>query len=474
MVHAVSGAGIDLLTIDRGTVTAPAGCGKTHLIAESLKRHLQPKPILILTHTNAGVAALRGRLDKASVPAKSYRLSTIDGWVMRLVGLFPVRSGVAPDVLSNSETDYPAFQKAARTLLKGGHVNDVLAATYDRLIVDEYQDCTIPQHAIVYYAAQSLPSCILGDPMQAIFGWQGNEAADWHDQVCKHFPIRGQLADPWRWTNAGTDGFGRWLLQIRAKLETDKSFDIREAPPQVTWIELDGQNDHPRQLRAGSTPAPESGGTVMVIASSTPQVQRNFASQIPGAVTVEAVNLTDLVTFARTLDFTHSLALDHVVDFAAKVMTKVGPNDLIRRVDALTRGSARNAASTIEKVALAFQANPCPRMAVELLVAINQQSEVREYRPAVLRSCIRALNSCDGSEGNTFHDAAIRAREQNRLIGRPLAKRVVGSTLLLKGLEADVAVILNAADHDAKNLYVAMTRGAKRLVICSKSPVLNA
>jgi DNA helicase-2/ATP-dependent DNA helicase PcrA len=70
---------IDLLAIERGTVTAPAGCGKTHLIAAALSRKGGPKPVLVLTHTNAGVAALRGRLDRAGVPSSAYRLATIDG-----------------------------------------------------------------------------------------------------------------------------------------------------------------------------------------------------------------------------------------------------------------------------------------------------------------------------------------------------------------------------------------------------------
>jgi DNA helicase-2/ATP-dependent DNA helicase PcrA len=73
----------------------------------------------------------------------------------------------------------------------------------------------------------------------------------------------------------------------------------------------------------------------------------------------------------------------------------------------------------------------------------------------------------------SFHEAAIRMREQNRLVGRPLPRRAVGSTLLLKGLEAEVAVILNAGALDARNLYVAMTRGSKTLTICARSPILN-
>lgn len=70
---------IDLRAIERGAVTAPAGCGKIQLIAHALAGHRGNKPFLVLTHTNARIAALRGRLDCAGVSASAYRLSTIDG-----------------------------------------------------------------------------------------------------------------------------------------------------------------------------------------------------------------------------------------------------------------------------------------------------------------------------------------------------------------------------------------------------------
>jgi DNA helicase IV len=73
----------------------------------------------------------------------------------------------------------------------------------------------------------------------------------------------------------------------------------------------------------------------------------------------------------------------------------------------------------------------------------------------------------------TPSDAAIQVREQSRMIGRPLAKRTVGSTLLLKGLEAEVAVILNPAEMDKRHLYVALTRGAKKVVVCSATGELR-
>jgi DNA helicase-2/ATP-dependent DNA helicase PcrA len=62
-------------------------------------------------------------------------------------------------------------------------------------------------------------------------------------------------------------------------------------------------------------------------------------------------------------------------------------------------------------------------------------------------------------------------REQNRLIGRPLPRRAVGSTLLLN--EAEVAIILNASGMNARNLYVAMSRGSKALTVCSATPILT-
>ena len=466
---------IDLLAIDRGAVTAPAGCGKTHLIAEALTRHCGGKPILVLTHTNAGVGALRGRLGRAGVPAKAYRLSTIDGWAMRLISTFPMRSAHKAELLhlANPRTDYPNIRAAAAELLKAGHVNDILAANYARLIVDEYQDCSIRQHAIVGYAVQVLPTCVLGDPMQAIFGFGGDVLAKW-DDVCAYFPLAGELATPWRWMNAGAVPLGYWLLNVRDKLLRGQPVDLRTAPDGVTWVELDGSEDHQRRLLAARVRPPDGQGFVLIIGDSTkPDGQRQFASQIPGAVTVEAVDLRDLVTFSRAFDLAAPEALKRLANFAQSVMRNVGAADLMKRVQSLGCGTARKPPTAVESSALTFIHAPSHRAAVDLFGEICKKEGVSAHRPAVLRACIKALQLCDGTEGLSFHEAAIRVRGQNRLVGRPLPRRAVGSTLLLKGLEAEVAVILNASALDARNLYVAMTRGSKNLTVCAPSPVLN-
>lgn len=466
---------VDLLAIDRGLVVAPAGCGKTQLIVDALKRHEGPKPILVLTHTNAGVAALRLRLERAGVKPSRYRLATIDGWAIRLISTFPQRSGHDPAIIESTRLNYPAIRNAAWRLLRARHINDVIAASYARLLVDEYQDCSVRQHAIVYYASMILPTCVVGDPMQAIFNFGDDQLADWDEHVCKHFELVAELDKPWRWINAECEDLGQWLLDARKKLHAGQPIDLSTAPASVTRVALDGSNDdYQRLLEAGRVSPPGGAGSVLIIGESTsPANQQRYASQTPGAVTVEAVDLRDLVEFARTFDISHAGALQGIAEFASRLMTNAGPADLVRRVDSLKSGRARREASAVESAALAFDEGRTHNHIIDLLVEMNKQAGVHVFRPAVLRICINALRSCGAGDAVSFHDAAMQMREQGRLTGRVLPKRAVGSTLLLKGLESEVAVLLDGDSPDARNLYVAMTRGSKRLVICSRSPVLK-
>jgi DNA helicase-2/ATP-dependent DNA helicase PcrA len=111
--------------------------------------------------------------------------------------------------------------------------------------------------------------------------------------------------------------------------------------------------------------------------------------------------------------------------------------------------------------------------ALNFLVELGKQAVGGIHRDAVMRACIRALRACLGPQPPSFQDSTIQVREQSRLIGRPLAARSVGSTLLMKGLEGDIAVVLDGDNLNFHHLYVAMTRGAKKLVLCSASPTLG-
>ncbi|SAL55243.1 ATP-dependent helicase/nuclease subunit A [Caballeronia peredens] len=467
---------VDLLSLKRGTVTAPAGCGKTQLIADCMASREDAKPVLILTHTNAGRSALESRLAKAKVRKSAYRVSTIDSWSIRLISNFPVRSGHdrAIETLNNPASDYTAIRQAARNLMASGDVSDTLQATYSNLLVDEYQDCTIPQHEIIGWMAHVLPTCVLGDPLQAIFGFR-ERTVDWTGDVHKLFPPAGELSTPWRWRNAGTEHFGEWLLSARRLLLEGQPVDLRVAPTEVVWKQLPNDSNvaHQVRLEAARTKSAEAGGSVLVIGDSTnPQGQRQIASQTPGAATVEAVDLRDITRFGQLFKPTDARALSQLLDFAGELMTGVGPAELLRRLDILERGAARNEASPREAAALQFRRAPSFTSAQAVLGVLEEAPNVRVFRPEALRVVQSALEVA--AQGHrTFAQAVVDARERNRHSGRPTTRRAVGSTLLLKGLEADTAVVLNPEEMDARHLYVALTRGARQLVICSKAPILT-
>lgn len=467
-------AEIDLSGVQRGSVMAPAGCGKTQLIADTLEAHNQAKPILILTHTNAGVAALRTRLQRARIQSSHYQLATLDGFAMRLISKFPARSGHDPRILllENRGQDYPAIRNSAGHLLSNGHISHVIKASYSRLLVDEYQDCNQSQHSMVTWLAQSIPTCVMGDPMQAIFGFGANALVNWGADVIPQFPAVGALNTPWRWRRANTEHFGRWLLDVRQPLAAGEGIDLRGAPVEVEWVLIQAATAD-AQRRSAAQVRLRDGETVLIIGDAASPISRfRLTSQTPGATAVENVELTEMMSFARSFDPASDHALSMVIDLAGSVMTGVGAAALTSRIATISAGRNRTPPTDIEQRALAFQQAPSCGAAAHLLENFANQAGTHLYRPGIFRACLSALHMA-ASGTHSLAEAALQVRERNRLMGRPLSRRSVGSTLLLKGLEADIAVILNPAQMDANNLYVAMTRGAKRLVICSETPILG-
>src|SRR5437867_9801783 len=71
----------------------------------------------------------------------------------------------------------------------------ILRASYAGLYVDEYQDCSGPQHEIVLKLARDLPCRLLGDPLQGIFDFNG-QPVDWERDVFATFESLGQMEIP--------------------------------------------------------------------------------------------------------------------------------------------------------------------------------------------------------------------------------------------------------------------------------------
>jgi len=168
-------------------------------------------------------------------------------------------------------------------------VIDVLRASYAGVYVDEYQDCTVGQHALVMQLASLLPCRILGDPLQAIFRKiNKGEALAW--QVARdNFAEVGSLDQPHRWLGRN-DGLGYWLLDVRNRLLAGDPVDPSPVRPELNfvWVTL----PKPTRLPLASTSRSAVGqswrcepGAVNVIACLVARTMRFIPSKMHSAKT---------------------------------------------------------------------------------------------------------------------------------------------------------------------------------------------
>lgn len=464
---------LDIFAHTKATVSAPAGCGKTFLVSSTIRRNTTDRPILVLTHTHAGVAALRNRLNATRTSSSQYRLTTLDGWSIRLVRWFPQRACLHPDtlLLHNPRTDYPEIRRGAERVLLSGALDEILPSTYAGLLVDEYQDCSLLQHTLVRLASRLLRTCLLGDPLQAIFGFGGERLPEWAD-VLHEFPLAGELSIPWRWKNAGKPALGAWLLDVRQRLLRGDAIDLQSAPrDSVSWVELDGTEDEARKARAAYARPPTANGSVLIICNNKPERHKAFAKRVQGASTVDAVDLGDLTKFAATWDPATPLALQELLNLLEPVMTNVGAKDILQRVETIRRGRARKIPSQIEVAALNFVENPTFRAAAVVIGSLGELPGVRTISHAVVSMLLEALTT--SQDLASFRTSILQQKERARALGRRVPQRAVSSTLLLKGLESDVAVVVDTDQLTRNQLYVALTRGCSTLIVCSTTRQLS-
>ena len=112
-----------------GFVVAPAGYGKTHLIAESTARSAGRQ--LILTHTYAGVNALRSKMRVLGVNDKFYRIDTIASWALRLSLSYSDTSGWEIERPDDNE-QWSALYEACARLLDHEFIRRIVRASYGR------------------------------------------------------------------------------------------------------------------------------------------------------------------------------------------------------------------------------------------------------------------------------------------------------------------------------------------------------
>jgi DNA helicase-2/ATP-dependent DNA helicase PcrA len=95
------------------------------------------------------------------------------------------------------------------------------------------------------------------------------------------------------------------------------------------------------------------------------------------------------------------------------------------------------------------------------------------FRRELFEEMQRSLRLVIAGEATSLKDAVWQARNRTRFSGRRVGRCIIGRTLLVKGLEFDHCVLLDADGLGAKDLYVALTRGARSLTVLSRAQTIS-
>lgn len=461
-----------LVNADRGSVVAPAGCGKTELIVRAVKSMTRGRA-LVLTHTHAGVKALRDRLKRLDLGSAHAQVETIAGFCLRYANAYPKASDF--DTPEPVGSEWENVYEAAQKLFSDVHaIRRVIQSSYSGVFVDEYQDCTMVQHQLVTTLADIMPCRVLGDPLQGIFGFAGGNLS-WKGDVEAAFPSLGELNKPWRWSGKN-EALGNWLLDIRKKLIRGQEIDLSAGP--VIWAE-----STPGNQRAEAYRLVKSEGRVVAIRKWAREAH-SFARTLGGLYpSMEEMDCKDLLKFAEDMD-KHAGArrAARIVRFASECMSEVSTvlEDARRKFEAGRLPSLariKNCVPAIEALIATTKTNSAEtvRIALDFIAEIPG---AKVFRRELWQEARRALLAFDRGTYTTIHQAAWASRNRLRIIGRALDTRLVSRTLLIKGLEFEHALILDADELEdprqpgdgAKNFYVAATRGSRSLVVLSAQP----
>lgn len=452
----------EVLGLTRRSIVAPAGHGKTELIARAAGLG---RRTLVLTHTHAGVHAIKARLKRLSVPAGTVVVDTIASWANRYAYAFPNRSQVPNASIPPPRGQWSAVNQAAARVLTSPIVHRVIQASYDRVFVDEYQDCDGLQHAIASNLSCIVPTVVFGDPMQGIFEFVP-ESIRWSAEVLPFFTEAAELTEPHRWKDANPD-LGHWIAQTRAKLMAGEPIDLRNGP--ITYLPVADAFD----MGLFFDGMDARNGSVAAIHCNRGLCNR-LAQATRGAFqSLEEIAAARLTEFAQAWDRA-TTPLERRNALASMM------NDGIVRSDHIPEeGLDPSFQSNLDQAWQALAASGSPRDAVAVLRREREHPQSRTFRSDLLNDARRALDEVDAGRHEQLTLAAEAMRQRLSHSGRPAIARTLSTPLLLKGLEFDNVLVPDAAHFvrertaQAKLFYVAISRARYSLTIASSEPVLR-
>lgn len=506
------------LSLRKSLLISPAGYGKTYSIVQCVKR--AEGKSLILTHTHAGVAAIKNALNNQAIDKQIYQIETITSYAQKYVKAYC--NEVFPPITPSEDYWLFVLEKAEQ-ILKNKHIKDVIGSTYKHLFVDEYQDCTILQHKVILALSEILQTHILGDPLQGIMNFNKKDRlVSFYNDDLKEFIKVKELEKPYRWSKEGNNEvLGEYLKKIRNTLlkniENDEhnNIDLNDNPNKAfCLIQTEGNaysydeiskntNKYNKDKNKNFTyqellrriiqnnknnPSLES----LLIISNTPynpkktsvQIRAELKSRLysPELNLLEAIDDESFYEVAKSADKVICDGLKNNLkilrdDFLLKIFVSSNTEmkkwikdsyELVHKTKKSEILIYQNLLKYIEDL----KKHPNGVILSKIVQLFYKDIGLKCSRTDFYNCIQNALLNTD--ENKTVYDTMTAQRNKLRRVGRKVIGKCLGTVALTKGLEFDTVIILDAHNFkSSKDLYVAMTRACKNLIIFSQKTILE-
>jgi superfamily I DNA/RNA helicase len=482
-------------------LVAPAGYGKTHTIAECLK-HTDGKQ-LILTHTHAGVASIKDKIKKSDIESATYKIETISSFAQKYSHAF----NTGTDMPNQEAKEYHPFViRKAKEIFTSPVVKKVIAASYAGLFVDEYQDCTKDQHAMISALSDILPTHILGDPMQGIFDFNG-DAVDFETDL-DGFDMFPELSIPYRWYREGNNrGLGDILKEYREQLNSQQKLLLTSSPDNGLYLvtvssdDLQNAKSIYRKRLAKLIQNPENKPEYDSLLLIVPEYEeiKDSGARVPKGDIKHRAQIRTQIDYSKSLTLLEAIDDRSFYAIAKKADSLIGgiarAQKKTKRIkkDALDalynstdlnkwfnndglknkqNASDKKRSQKFQSKMNAFISKPSAGNLCEIILEAKNELKLKYKRDEIIYSFLRSLREA-GQSDISVYEAMKKSRNIIRRSGRKIHGKCIGTTLLTKGLEFDTVAILDAHKFTCpKHLYVALTRCCKKLIIFTAQTTL--
>lgn len=298
--------------------------------------------------------------------------------------------------------------------------------------------------------------------MQGLFFFGSNDPVVWESDVEPVFPPIRLDVSPHRWLSCNPD-LGTWLLSLRQLLLDGMPIDLTACPVEFRptaegYAALLEQPRHPVRTCGIALFPPACRSMAVRLAGDYTMIE-----ELEGRFLLafaDKLNSTDVAEIARaTLEFAVDCAYG-----VAEVFTNVDRDRLGsgRPLAGVRAGRVAEQASALNAI-LTKDASPVSlRIALKALARLPK---FKLYRREAWLRIDQALVLAGADFNLSVRAAVILLRNRMRLTGRYPESRILARPLLIKGLEFDRAVVLDAEKYNAHELYVALTRGRTHVTV---------